>query len=376
MDARVVLVALLAPLAASSCSTEPLREEVPGAIAAEAPYAGTCAHNPCATGTKLSASCDGCVAQICASDPYCCRTGWDKQCVGEVASICGQSCTHPPDMSAPPDLASGGGGSGGGGGGGGQRLRFAVFGDCRPPNLDATSNYPSAIIGGVFKLAQQHGAQFVVGTGDYMFASTSSAVSAQVKLFQQARANYAGPVYLTMGNHECNGFTASNCPQLNETPNVQAFMAQLAPSGATKPYYRIDVPTPLGAAKFVFVAANAWDATQQAWLQQQLASPTAYTFVIRHEPAADTSAPGVSPSESLIKQAAYTLELNGHTHEYRRVDTKHVISGNAGAPLTAGSYGLLIIDQGTDGNITVTAIDEATGQAVDTWTVTPSGQGA
>jgi hypothetical protein len=181
-----------------------------------------------------------------------------------------------------------------------------------------------------------------------------------------------------MGNHECNGFTASNCPNGTETPNVKAFLSKLAPTGANKPYFRIDAQAAHGKAKFLFVAANAWDSTQQSWLQQQLADPTEYTFVVRHEPAADTQAPGVSPSESLIKAAAYTLELNGHTHEYKRVDTKHVISGNAGAPLQSGAsgYGLLMIEEQGNGNMTVTEIDESTGQVIDTWTVTPSGGAA
>jgi hypothetical protein len=204
-----------------------------------------------------------------------------------------------------------------------------------------------------------------------MFAGTSSAVSAQVALFAKARAKYAGPAYLAMGNHECNGYTSSNCPNGNETPNVQAFLSQLVPSGVTKPYYRVDVPAAHGTAKILFVAANAWDSTQQSWLQQQLSQSTYYTFVVRHEPAADTSAPGVSPSESLIKSAAYTLELNGHTHEYRHVDTRHVISGNSGAPLQTGAYGLLLVEEQDNGNIAVSELDEASGNVTDTWTVTP-----
>jgi hypothetical protein len=287
-----------------------------------------------------------------------------------------------------PDMAisegGGGGGSGGGGGGigggggsggGGGLLKFAVFGDCRPPNSDDTSGYPSAVIAGIFKLAQSNGAQFAVGTGDYMFASTSSAVTAQVALFQQAMANYsAGPVYLTMGNHECTGATASNCPNLTETPNIQAFM-KMVPAGVTKPYYRIDVATPLGKAKLVFIAANAWDSTQSSWLTTQLADPTTYTFVMRHESTSSSGVPtGVTASESIVGAHPYTVEMLGHTHEYRHEDTKHVISGNAGAPLSTGNYGLLIVEQKSDGNITVTEIDEATGSASDTWTVSPTGQ--
>ena len=277
-------------------------------------------------------------------------------------------------------MAGGGGGADGGGGGGGSGggalMKFAVFGDCRPPNENETSGYPSTIVAGIFQLAQSKGAQFVVGTGDYMFASTASAVSAQVALFDQAKAAYtAGPVYLAMGNHECTGATDSNCPSLTETPNIQAFM-KMVPSGVTRPYYRIDVPTPLGAAKILFIAANAWDSTQQAWLTSQLADATTYTFIVRHESTTSSGVPtGVTASESIVGAHPFTVELLGHTHEYRHVDTKHVISGNAGAPLTSGgAYGLLLVEQLANGNVTVSEIDEATGNATDTWTVSPTGQ--
>jgi len=53
---------------------------------------GTCAHAICATGSKLTASCDGCAAQICAADSFCCNNQWDSQCVSEVSSVCNQSC--------------------------------------------------------------------------------------------------------------------------------------------------------------------------------------------------------------------------------------------------------------------------------------------
>jgi hypothetical protein len=295
-----------------------------------------------------------------------------------------------------PDLGHGSGGGGGHGGGGGYGgggggyhldggepgplaggLSFAVFGDCRPANLNQTSGYPSAIIGNIFTLAQKLNVQFVVGTGDYMFANDQTDVDGQVALFQQAEANFtAGPIYLTMGNHECTGATNSNCPSFNETPNVQAFMGKLLPSGSTLPYYRIDQDTPMGKAKFLFVAANAWSTTQQSWLTTQLADPTMYTFVVRHEPASTTDAPGVTPSEQAMQGASYTLALLGHSHEYRHVDTKHVISGNGGAPIAYGNYGLLLVQQQTNGNITVTEYDQTSGAPLDLWSVTPDGQPA
>ena len=47
------------------------------------------------------------------------------------------------------------------------------------------------------------------------------------------------------------------------------------------------------------------------------------------------------------------------------------------APLQPGagaSYGLLMIEQLADGSISVTEIEEATGNAIDSWSVTAAGQ--
>jgi hypothetical protein len=289
-------------------------------------------------------------------------------------------------------VGSGGGGSGGGGGGGSgggsvngggsgsSLLTFAVFGDSRPPNQNDTSGYPTQVLTSIFSQAQTKGAQFVVGTGDYMFASTQAAVDAQVALFMQAQASFSGPVYHTMGNHECTGYTASNCPNGNETPNVQAFLQKFVPSGVTTPYYRVDVNTPSGKAKFLFVAANAWSSSQESWLQQQLADATTYTFVIRHEPSYDNTAPGVSPSDSLLNSAPYTMLLLGHTHEFRKMSVNQVISGNGGAPLASGgqgsNYGFLLIAQQADGTLEVSEVDVTTGNVTESWKVNAQGQAA
>ena len=149
-------------------------------------------------------------------------------------------------------------------------------------------------------------------------------------------------------------------------------MLQLVPF-ASKPYYAFTVNTNAGTAKFVFVAANAWDATQQSWLQTQLAQQTNYTFVIRHEPLGDTSAPGSSPSDSIIAQYPLTIGFYGHSHEYRHIDANHVIVGNGGAPISYGNYGFAYVVQRTDGNIEVQSIRSDTGAVTDTWAVTPTG---
>ena len=281
----------------------------------------------------------------------------------------------------PPEMNVGSGAGTDAGGltrtGDGQLMQFAVVGDSRPPNLNQTTKYPAAIVAGNFKLMQSMGAQFAVATGDYMFANDDADVQAQLDQYFMGEMNFTGPVYRTMGNHECTGATASNCPAFDETPNMKAFMTRLLPSGMTTPYYRIDIDTPFGKAKFVFVAANAWSDTQATWLQQQLADSTVYTFVMRHEPPDTTETPGVTPSENIIHQFPLTLELLGHSHYYRRVDTQHVICGNGGAPISGGghgsNYGFLMITQQNDGSLAASEIDESTGNPVDGWKVKADG---
>jgi hypothetical protein len=74
-----------------------------------------CAHDICATGSKLTSSCDPCATSICSSDSYCCTTAWDSQCVSEVKSICGDTCGGGGGTTS--SSSSGGGTTSGGGGG-------------------------------------------------------------------------------------------------------------------------------------------------------------------------------------------------------------------------------------------------------------------
>ncbi len=174
-----------------------------------------------------------------------------------------------------------------------------------------------------------------------------------------------------MGNHECTGSTDSNCVSgaSGTTANLAAFMsALLAPIQQSKPYYSINVNAAVGSwtAKFVFVAANAWDETQQAWLALTLARPTTYTFVVRHEARDASSAPpGVAGSEALLQRVPYTLCIVGHSHTYGHYSDspKEVLFGNGGAPLTSKDYGYGLFSQRSDGAIVVDAIDWQTGMA-------------
>src|SRR6202012_5004386 len=59
------------------------------------------------------------------------------------------------------------------------RSRSAVCGAVRPAEPDDTANYPTAIVTGLFQQIAAQSPSFVVGTGDYMFASSSTAVDGQ-----------------------------------------------------------------------------------------------------------------------------------------------------------------------------------------------------
>jgi len=250
-------------------------------------------------------------------------------------------------------------------------FRFAVFGDVRPAEPNDSPNYPTAIVTGLFQQIAAQSPSFVVGTGDYMFASSSTEVNAQLPLLLGAEQAFSGPIYHALGNHECTGATASNCPAFNETSNMRAFMTKMLPPGTTTPYYRVDFDTGAGKAKLVVIAANAWSDTQATWLEHELADPTAYTFVVRHEAASVKATAGAAASEAIVAKHPLTLELLGHFHEYQKLDERHIISGNGGAPLSFGNYGFLLVDLLTNGNLSVSEIDQATGSATDTFTICP-----
>jgi hypothetical protein len=251
------------------------------------------------------------------------------------------------------------------------RLYFVVIGDTRPATIDDMSGYPIAIITRIFRDVQSLDPVplFGVSTGDYMFASTGGgqAVS-QLNLYLYARSAFAGLMFPAMGNHECTGATASNCGIGNTnglTDNYVQFMTKmLQPIGQAKPYYsiRVDSSSAAWTAKFVFVAANAWDDAQATWLQKALNQPTTYTFIVRHEPAAAGTAPGVNPAEQIMSQYPYTLSIVGHSHTCSRSGTREVIIGNGGAPLTSSgcNYGFGLVQQRADDAIQVDVIDYAT----------------
>jgi glycine/D-amino acid oxidase-like deaminating enzyme len=220
-----------------------------------------------------------------------------------------------------------------------------------------------------------------VTTGDYMFASNKTDVDAQLDQYLAARMAYSGIVYPTMGNHECTGYTKSNCGPGGTDgapPNYTEFLARMIqPLGEDRVWYaeRFAATDGSWTAKFVFVAANAWSSTQARWLDAVLGEPTTYTFVIRHEPHYSDTAPGVDPSQQIMARHPLTMLLTGHTHSYEHVAAyREIIVGNGGAPLSASTnYGYVIVARQPDGTLQEAEYDYATHAMVDHFTIGPDG---
>jgi len=268
-------------------------------------------------------------------------------------------------------------------------LSFGITGDTRPPS-STTGSYPATvrtIIGTVFSGFQTQGVPFAVGSGDYAFSTTNAGDALpQYHDYMNARANFTGAFLPTMGNHECNGFTDSNCPVGSYTGMTQDYVNTiLVPTtGQSSTYYSALYRASDGSwtAKMVFISANSWNTAQQSWLQATLAVPTTYTFTIRHEPNSDARAPGVTPSESLMSSSfnagKLTLSITGHTHliqlpggtqpygdPFGATLAYETIIGNGGAPLDASpAYGYAIATRrASDGAIVVQAYQSADSSA-------------
>ncbi len=330
---------------------------------------------PCAQDTD----CSGAVCANLGGASYCataCPNGTEctgnQQCM-TVTTTSGSStfaCVDPSSATCGPEQDAGADASTIGPSGGTEpTLFFAIVGDTRPATEDDTTHYPTAIITQIFAdlAAMSPSPPFVVSTGDYQYSNPfGNQAAAQLQIYLDAHGSYSGIQFPTMGNHECTGGTASNCGTGNTngvTNNYTAFMNMLlAPIQQAVPYYTIHIDEPSGAwtSKFVFIAANAWDSTQSTWFDGELAKPTTYTFVVRHEPANANTAPGVTPSEAIMAKHPYTLALVGHSHEYYHSSTnpREVVIGNGGAPLSTNqNYGYGIVTQRSDGAVQVDMYD-------------------
>ncbi|HEY8088128.1 MAG TPA: metallophosphoesterase [Polyangiaceae bacterium] len=341
-----------------------------GGVCGEAPKSDAAAPSACGNlvGPSTQASCQcpsgkTCGANGCRYQEYCDTT--NNTC-GPAPIGCGTPGTPYVGGTAPT-------GSVGATGGPVSRLYFAVVGDTRPANEDDTGSYPTSVITQIYTSVQALSPRptFAIGTGDYQYANPNgSQGSTQVDLYMTARALYSGPLFPAMGNHECTGYTTSNCGQGNAdglTNNYNVFLSKmLAPISQTKPYYEVDIDAADGSwtSKFLFVAANAWDGAQSAWLTAAMSKTTTYTFLIRHESSTANTAPGVNPAESIMYGHPYTLSIVGHTHSYSHSSQREIIVGNGGAPLSGGvDYGFGMLSQQADGSIAVDMVDYTSGMA-------------
>lgn len=259
------------------------------------------------------------------------------------------------------------------------------------------AHYPIEVISQIYREIDALSPRplFVVSTGDYMFADaraplTQSSAPRQADLYYQATRAFQGPLFPALGNHECGNHVSSNCCagcSDGITANYQAFLALLGRLGLPhdEPYYAIrftssDSSRPW-TAKFVLVAPNAWDDVQERWLEQILAEPTTYTFIVRHEPDYDDDAcTGCAPSDAVVKRFPYTLILAGHEHTFRVVrSSREIVVGLGGAPLStpADRPGYAVCTQRPDGTIACQEHDMGSGfpgYADSTLVVTPDGR--
>lgn len=257
------------------------------------------------------------------------------------------------------------------------RFIFAVIGDTRPPTINDTTHYPVKRVNTIYDRIQAltPRPQFVVATGDYMFASASGHQGKpQIDNYVAATKRFSGPVFGSMGNHECSGGNQANCfPIPANNNNMTAYLnAMVKPLGKTHPYYEIPFEDTNGkwTAKLLIVACNSWGAAQKTWLQNALKRRTDYTFVARHQPMG-SDAPCVPAVDSMLKASGtrYTMLLVGHVHQYRH-SGKQLLEGVGGAPLTGSSnFGFATVEQRAAGGVRVRQYDSTTGKVVSTYTL-------
>jgi hypothetical protein len=275
-------------------------------------------------------------------------------------------------------------------------LYFAIIGDTRPGNDNECGSYPTSIITKIYQdmEALNPKPQFILTTGDYQYcdpgancsSGDTSSVCSTYNIGQYATAAAAwtgGPIFSAMGNHECNGYTDSQldlstgeCDGVASTNYSDWFAKFVQPLGKTLPYYTIPINATDGSwtSKFIIVACNAWDSTQQSWLQSQLATSTTYTFLVRHEDPTATTGPCVSAMDSMLASATYTALIVGHVHqycsgslssatscEYPFSSPKAFVVGNGGAVTSNDGY---VTVQQSGSSFTVTDFDYSTNAQV------------
>ena len=257
---------------------------------------------------------------------------------------------------------------------------------------------------------------FIVTTGDYQYVdqggsgdpSCPSLAATQIGYYLAARAKYSGVLWPTMGNHECDGYTNSDCGsgcpsgdtgckgQTNTSNYLEYVSLMLTPIGESLPYYTRTVNASDGSwkATFIFTAPNYWKGTQQSsWVSERIAaagtpSSSNYVFVMHHEDSTASSPPAGLATIEAAESGHETLSIVGHSHfwqygsggVYHETNSRQLLVGNGGAPLTSGTnsstvntsvYGYTTVTRQSNGSLLIVGYDQSTGAAVNTVTVQP-----
>ncbi|MFA6032842.1 MAG: hypothetical protein WC889_08095, partial [Myxococcota bacterium] len=218
----------------------------------------------------------------------------------------------PDDGGAKPDGGSGDyDGSVGPDGGKVNLLKFGVFGDSRPAHTNKPGDkefYDG--VSNIIRGMKDKGVQFILGSGDWMFCEPGSdagnecpGIDISLLLAAEGDGGYGGTIFHIMGNHECHTQDDIQCPNENETVNVQQYMARLKPHHRDHSWFDINVDTSLGAARFIIGSPSAmpyppndaggYDGAfigpQAEWFKDAGVAGATYTFYLQHQPQDDSN---------------------------------------------------------------------------------------
>jgi hypothetical protein len=204
---------------------------------------------------------------------------------------------------------------------------------------------------------------------------------AQMKLYTdvlQTAWPSSKPWFMTMGNHECGQYPASNClPEMND-PNFDVFFAAMkSVSKQTALSYKLDFTTRHGLVRMVVVADNSDTAAARAqvagWLAEADTAAFA-TIVVRHY-TVDGSRDGPPWAFNLFKAHKATVALVAHAHLYRRNDVIVRTTGALVPTVVCGLgaanpafRGFCRLQQQADGAFKITQYSD-TGLPLDTFSV-------
>jgi hypothetical protein len=166
--------------------------------------------------------------------------------------------------------------------------------------------------------------------------------------------------------------SSGNCAG-NLTQQATAFQSLfLTPLGKSELFYTLGFTDPghTWSAKMIFAACNFWDSTQENWLKEQLAQPTTYTLIARHQPLG-SDGPCNAQMDPMIRDAGYDVMLVGHTHTVAFSPANaQLIEGVGGAPISGtANYGFATVEQIPGSGWTIRQYDYQSQQVVNQYSI-------